>query len=116
MEKRTCKYCGQKQDIDEFEIANVVRGVAYRRWKCNSCYIGRKSERRREIKKWLDDFKKTLKCNNCLCLDFHHRDNNKKFNIGDATKSGYSKETIKTEIDKCDVLCANCHRILHYGV
>ena len=28
---------------------------------------------------------------------------------------GYSKKKIIKEIEKCDTLCANCHRIEHYG-
>jgi len=29
---------------------------------------------------------------------------------------GYGAEALEAEIAKCDVLCANCHRIEHYGV
>lgn len=56
-----------------------------------------------------------LKCNynkSLGALDFHHRDPNKKeFGIGQIHRS-YNK--MKKEADKCDVLCSNCHRELHW--
>jgi len=45
-------------------------------------------------------------------LDFHHKDPAlKDHNI---TGSGYrSWERTKIELDKCEVVCANCHREIH---
>ena len=43
-------------------------------------------------------------------MDFDHNDDNDK--VGDiAHMLSFSLETIKEEISKCDVVCANCHRI-----
>lgn len=47
-------------------------------------------------------------------LDFHHREPDQKVKsvsrmITDRTDIGIIFE----EIEKCDVLCSNCHRILH---
>jgi len=51
-------------------------------------------------------------------LEHHHRDPSMKFiNISDCTTKGFNehwKQVFIDEIDKCDVLCANCHRIHHY--
>ena len=46
-------------------------------------------------------------------LEFHHRNpSEKKFSI--ALKGHCrSWERVKAEIEKCDLLCANCHRELH---
>lgn len=69
---------------------------------------------------WFRDFKKTLKCQKCgmthpATLDFHHRDGaTKEAEINRMVASKLSKQKIMDEIAKCDVLCANCHRILHY--
>jgi hypothetical protein len=119
MEKITCKYCGESKSADKFEVANIINGKKYRRRKCNSCYVTRKSERRREITDKIRQYKQNLKCKQCdnndfRVLDFHHNGDEKDFNVGDACRSGYSFLRIKTEMDKCEVLCANCHRILHY--
>ena len=47
-----------------------------------------------------------------VCLVYHHRDpSRKKFQIGDI--SGWSLEVIYQEMQKCDLVCANCHRIIH---
>ncbi len=49
-------------------------------------------------------------------LDFHHVDpSTKEFSIGDK---GYTRswEKIKAELDKCILVCANCHREIELGV
>ena len=58
-----------------------------------------------------------IKCGYSKCiaaLEFHHRDPSKKdFQIG--SKGVYRRlESLKPELDKCDLLCANCHRIFHW--
>lgn len=43
-------------------------------------------------------------------MDFDHRPGvEKKFNISNA--GGRAWETIEAEIAKCDLVCANCHRL-----
>lgn len=80
----------------------------------------RASVRKRELSDWLFALKQEKKCQNCgfdhpAALDFHHRDKDAKtFNISQAPLYGWSKSRIQKEIDKCDVVCANCHRILHF--
>ena len=63
-----------------------------------------------------------LKSNGCIvcgekdpaCLDFHHL-HDKSFNIGNKCRDR-SVDSIKNEVDKCVVLCANCHRKLHHNL
>ena len=49
-------------------------------------------------------------------LDFHHKDESQK-SFGISSK-GYTRswDSIRTEVDKCFLLCANCHREVHTGV
>lgn len=50
------------------------------------------------------------KCN--AALEFHHLDPNEKdFGIGSYTVLSWDK--IKEELDKCILVCANCHREIH---
>ena len=44
-------------------------------------------------------------------MDFDHVRGEKKFNIARATKDKPSMEVLLAEIEKCDPVCANCHRI-----
>jgi L-lysine 2,3-aminomutase len=45
-------------------------------------------------------------------MDFDHRDGNEKsHNVGSMVAHHYSKELIAQEIEKCDLVCANCHRV-----
>lgn len=74
-----------------------------------------------EVKNWLREYKTSLRCvicgeNHPACLDFHHRDpKNKTREVSVMSEWGYSVKRILEEISKCDVLCANCHRKLHYN-
>ena len=54
----------------------------------------------------------------CDLSDFHHRNPNQKdFSIGES-RPGQKKirnfENLKVELDKCDLLCKNCHGEIHY--
>lgn len=49
-------------------------------------------------------------------LEFHHLDTKvKEIDIAVAFARNYSFERIKTELDKCILVCANCHRGIHSG-
>jgi hypothetical protein len=60
---------------------------------------------------WMKD-KKCLDCGNSdlRVLEFDHVLGDKKFNIGE--KVGYLPlNSLMSEIKKCEIVCANCHRI-----
>ncbi len=45
------------------------------------------------------------------CLDYHHIDpRTKKFNM---SKPNHGREAVWKEIEKCEIVCSNCHRKLH---
>lgn len=66
------------------------------------------------------EIKKASKCKYCKnnipeCLDFHHRKKEEKISsISSMISRGVKLETLKIEIEKCDILCANCHRLVHF--
>lgn len=52
--------------------------------------------------------------NNSEIFDFHHRVSiNKKFGISGNVME-MSIENLKSEVDKCDLVCSNCHRTIHF--
>lgn len=77
------------------------------------------SNYRRSIKNMLVQYKggKCQICgyNRCIsALDFHHLNPEEKdFHISGGTKSF---EKLKTEVDKCILVCSNCHREIHAGI
>lgn len=77
------------------------------------------SEYRVNIKQRLVDYKGG-KCQICgynryiNALEFHHvNPEEKDFTISGGTKSF---DTLKPEIDKCILVCSNCHREIHAGL
>lgn len=96
----------------------------YERNKQNSAYKKKirdfDDKRRKELSDWFQEHKKTLKCKSCgfshpAALDFHHRNSEEKlYEVSNMPNKSISKKKILLEIEKCDVLCSNCHRIFHY--
>lgn len=76
-------------------------------------------KRRMQVKAraWIKEYLKYHSCVDCgnsdlRVLEFDHRDpSQKKFAISRKVSDGVSIETLVKEVAKCDVRCANCHRI-----
>lgn len=65
-------------------------------------------------KEYVNQYKSEHGCSTCpmrdiRCLDFHHL-YDKRIDIATAISS-WTLESLKKEIKKCVILCANCHRI-----
>lgn len=80
--------------------------------------VKRVSDRRKELKNKSIEYMGSM-CSKCgydkakSALEFHHKDPTKKdFSI---SMRGYtmSWEKVKKELDKCIMVCANCHREIH---
>lgn len=89
------KYCSEsckdKTHVKAFRQKIKQKAVEYKGGHCQICHYN--------------------KCVEALC--FHHRDPKEKdFSI---SYKGYCRkwETVKKELDKCDILCANCHAEKH---
>ena len=79
------------------------------------------AKRRKMIKAMAIEYKggKCCICGYCKCnsaLDFHHRDEKTKsfgLSVRGLTRSW---ERTRAELDKCLLVCANCHREIHEGI
>lgn len=133
MDIKKCTKCGQEKTLENFS-KNVAKTSGLSS-ECKCCHrIVRKAyyennkikeqkrikERKSELKETYKDFKKTLKCilcqeNHQSTLQFHHLDpNEKEIAISLAITNGWSFKRVEEEIEKCVVLCANCHMKEHY--
>lgn len=74
--------------------------------------------RQLETTLWFFRYKCTLRCQLCGmghpgCIHFHHRDKSEKKKEVSNLRQTSIKQLLR-EMDKCDVLCANCHAKLHW--
>lgn len=82
----------------------------------NKFYV---NQRRHRLKELSVEYKggKCQRCgyDKCLAaLEFHHSQGDKLFGL--AKGHTRSWERVKAELDKCECLCANCHREVHAGL
>jgi hypothetical protein len=129
--KRVCKICGQLKDCG-WNYTFSSTGKPEYRTKCVECYKIYLSElRKTQRTKLTNSHRKRMirgkkraiqylggrcaKCgyNKAICaLTFHHRDRTSKLGtVGQMLDWSWKK--LKQELDKCDLLCFNCHMELH---
>lgn len=128
--KKVCRKCKKEKLLTDFHQKTESKDG--RGTMCKNCYIpyrrniylkNYKYERKRnnDRKKYLLDLVIKIKieegCVDCgikdsRILDFDHVDkNNKIASVCKLVNSGTSEQKILDEIKKCEVRCANCHRI-----
>ena len=83
-------------------------------------YIDKAKKWNDEFLVWWNDFKSALSCTECgedhpATLDFHHTDPTQKESGVSYLVNCGSKAKALAEIEKCVVLCSNCHRKHHYN-
>lgn len=81
---------------------------------------GRIAARKRAMD-YVNAIKAETPCADCgqffppVCMDFDHVNGDKEHNIGNLVGQNRSLATIQREIDKCELVCANCHRLRTYS-
>jgi hypothetical protein len=118
--KRECYKCKQFKLLSEFRsFYKNSKNMRYCSF-CNPCERQRILEYGRVLKKKSIDYlgSKCLLCgyNRCMrSLIFHHRDpSQKEFSL--AKRKCLNWEDTRKELDKCILLCANCHGEIHEGI
>lgn len=112
---KTCADCKTTKPLSEF-YKRTDRNVEYA--ICKLCQNARSLNRKRSLKIAAVMYKGG-KCELCGykryvgALEFHHKDPQQKdFQLSVKTKNNLTDE-IKKELDKCVLLCSNCHKEIH---
>ncbi len=116
---KTCSTCKKIIPLSQFPSKGKSGLVN----NCFKCYRPKKRSSRKSksitILDFIRNYKKTHSCVDCgisdwRVLDFDHVRGIKRFAISSKMNGQASIKTIKEEIAKCDMRCANCHRIRHF--
>ena len=118
--KKICKICKEERLKTEFSIMRRKNRPVSEHSYCKKCLYKDTLKRRRNFKSQCLEYKGS-ECSICgynkceAALDFHHLDSTQKdFTISKARVCSFN-EKVKLELDKCILLCANCHRELHFN-
>jgi hypothetical protein len=130
---KQCATCGEFKSLDQFNWRNREKG--YRWGTCKDCQSQQrkawyernkdthianawknKVNAREAARQYVWDYLSSHPCIDCgetnpVVLEFDHVRGRKKKAVADLVREGYSIAAIQNEISKCDVRCANCHRI-----
>lgn len=126
-----CGRCGVTKPITEFGWRFKAKGV--RQAWCKPCnqeyqrghykehreeYIERSHDHHKRLSRLVSDIKTSTPCTDCgrhfdpVVMDFDHLDPAVKVDsVSALIRMGVSVEKVREEIAKCEVVCANCHRM-----
>lgn len=135
MKKKYCTTCETDVNVDEFRKNKAKKdGLQEKCIPCDKAYAKEYYERNKKhcidrsmrnqaiFREKYQAYKDDLVCTICgedenICLDFHHLESDEKeHNISELVKKG-SWNLLMEEVNKCIVVCSNCHRKIHkYGL
>ena len=133
---KRCSACGERKSFaafgrnrsrkDGLAIYCRICQRAYnkRHYEANAArYIEKARQRNKKVSaqlRALVDQHRDRPCLDCgirfpvCCMQFDHVAK-KRFNVGDMVSRLFSVNLVRAEIAKCEVVCANCHAIIHNG-
>lgn len=117
-ETKICTKCGKELPIEDFNFRDKIRNI--RRADCKYCHSQTSKNKYYKNKQILDTIKSQGKCEKCgydKCLEvleYHHKEPEFKVNGVSRLATHYNLQVGLEEIEKCILLCANCHREFHF--
>lgn len=130
---KTCIKCHGTKPLEDFNFrdkANKIyqpfcracsRAAAKQSYQTNrQHYLSKTKERSKSQEIKYNTWKQTLSCSICdenhsWCIDFHHINSSTK----DGTVSSFARRAggrkFVEELEKCLIVCSNCHRKIHAG-
>ncbi len=128
---KKCSRCKKEKPIEKFNFKKKSLGIRQKackvctrievqnHYKKNRQYYLEKSRKRNKkqrekIRKFIYEYLLVHPCIDCgetdpVVLEFDHK-SNKKDEVSTFIRKNFPLTTIKKEIAKCEVRCANCHR------
>ena len=119
METKICTKCGKILPLENFNWRDKKKGT--RRSECKFCHSDYMKNHYRQKKIEIQDLKIGLKCVKCgynrcgASLEFHHINPNEKDDtIARMISNNYALSKVQEEVQKCVVLCSNCHHEFNF--
>lgn len=117
---RNCKKCGQNFFAEKYQVK--IGRAKFCSISCSSSFNSSKEETKKQKKKELyEKVRREGQCktDNCdedrpVCLTFHHiKQEEKVTTVSEMLDNSYSLSELQDEIEKCIILCRNCHEAIH---
>lgn len=111
---KQCPHCKESKPLTEFYRSRKSSSF------CKRCITKVNKERVKKHKQIAVDYKGGS-CSICgynkslAALDFHHIDPSQKDSKWNNFRGKFTKKH-KNELDKCILVCSNCHREIHNGI
>ena len=129
---KVCTKCNREKPIINFAYKNKSKKI-WQSW-CKDCqriynqlhyqtnstqHKANVASRKQRIKAYVDEYLMGQSCVDCgnndyRVLEFDHVSGTKISAVKTMVYNGLSVKTINKEIAKCEIRCANCHRIRHW--
>lgn len=129
---RRCRRCQQELPLSSF----ARKRDGHQAW-CRACkkeydaawYQANRAKRRAKVRAdryahgaWMDSLKEGKPCADCgrsyppYVMEWDHLPGaEKELVLADTRRAAHAKERILAELEKCELVCANCHRERTFG-